>query len=106
MIRPIETNLSLYTADQKAHQMKNDPSAHQFQAMQQDEIVKDTMRQMNTVQKPPESDGGVKIGDRDSGKNKGGGKKKKKGVLTMADLDGSQEDEPEAEESGHLNFLA
>jgi hypothetical protein len=101
MLRPIESNLSLYSVDHKAHQAQNDPNAHQFQAMQQEEIVKRTTQQMNTVQKSPESEGEVKIRDRDPERERGGQKKKKK---REGGAELSQEEEKSG--NGHLDFLA
>jgi hypothetical protein len=103
MLRPIETNLSVYNTDHKAHQMKDDQSSHQFQAMRQDETVKESLLQRQTVQKSPESDGEVKIRDRNSDKNRdGSGKRKKRDSAP-------KEERPEkaAKEPGeHLDFLA
>lgn len=103
MIRPIESSMSLYTVDHKAHQAQNAPDTHIAQAMQQNELIKHNLEQAQTVQKTPESEGEVKIGDRESRKNRDDrGKKRKK------------EERPEEEpETGHgtrggggLNFLA
>jgi hypothetical protein len=103
MIRPIESSMSLYTVDHKAHQAQNDPDTHMAQAMQQNELIKHHQEQAQTVQKMPEAEGEVKIRDRDSEKNKGNREKKRK-----------KEERPEEEpETGHgtqggggLNFLA
>lgn len=105
MLRPIESNLSVYNVDQKASQIK-DPNAHQFQAMQQDEINKRTLQEAQTVQKTDKSEGEVKVRDRkdDRGREDKRGRKR----------DNSQDaPEPEGEAGeasgtgdGHLNFLA
>jgi hypothetical protein len=103
MIRPIESNMSLYTVDHKAHQAQNAPDTHMAQAMQQNELLKQNQVQAQTVQKLPETDGEVKIRDRESEKNKGGREKKRK-----------KEELPEKESEngdgtqggGGLNFLA
>jgi hypothetical protein len=102
MIRPIESNISLYNVDFKAHQMQNDPEAHTAQAMHQGELVKQTIKQAQTVQKTPESEGEVKIGERNPDRRQDGrGKKRRR--------DG-QDEEPASESSandgGGLNFLA
>ena len=103
MIRPIESSMSLFNVDHKAHQAQNDPNAHAAQAMQQDEAVKKTAQQMNTVQKSPETEGDVKISDRESEKQKGGQRQKRRRDGTpeaKAAPDGGGDD------GGHLNFLA
>ena len=103
MLRPIETNLSAYNADHKAHQMKDDQSSHQFQAMQQGETVKESLRQRQTVQKSPESDGEVKIRDRNSDKNRdGSGKRKKRDSAPVEE----RQEKDDKESGGHLDFLA
>ncbi|MDR0652572.1 MAG: hypothetical protein LBG12_04600, partial [Synergistaceae bacterium] len=79
MIRPIESSMSLYTVDHKAHQAQNAPDTHMAQAMQQNELIKRNQEQAQTVQKMPEAEGEVKIRDRESDKNRDGrGKKRKK----------------------------
>ncbi|MDR3278985.1 MAG: hypothetical protein LBT23_00580 [Synergistaceae bacterium] len=103
MLRPIDSSLSLYNVDHKAHQAQNDPNAHQFQTMQQDEIVKRSMQQMNTVQKTPESEGEVRIRDKNQEKNRDDAKKEKK-RKSEAEPEASA-DEKDTEE-GHLNFFA
>ena len=105
MIRPIETNMSLYTVDHKAHQAQNDPNAHTTLAMQQAEAIKHANAQLNTVQKPPETEGDVKIRDRDSEKNKRDQKKRRRGN----NADAETETDIEAKDGGgegHLNFFA
>jgi hypothetical protein len=103
MIRPIESSMSLYTVDHKAHQAQNAPDTHMAQAMQQNELIKHNQEQAQTVQKTAEPEGEVKIRDRESEKDKGGrGKKRKK--------EERPEEEPEAGKGtpsgGGLNFLA
>lgn len=104
MILPIESSMSLYTVDHKAHEVQNDPNAHTAQAMHQDEAVKKNLHQLHTVQKSPETEGGVKIRDENRGKNRNGQQKNKRS------RDGG-ESAPEEERSmksggGRLNFLA
>jgi len=103
MIRPIESSMSLYNVDHKAHQAQNDPNAHAAQAVQQDDIEKRTMQEMITVQKSPEAEGEVKIRDRDSEKSKR--ERQKKRGHGEKDESG-QEADVEDDKSGHLNFLA
>jgi hypothetical protein len=103
MIRPIESNMSLYTVDHKAHQAQNAPDTHMAQAIQQNELIKRGLEQAQVVQKMPEAEGEVKIRDRESEKDRGGrGKKRKK--------EEHPEKEPESGDSapsgGGLNFLA
>jgi hypothetical protein len=104
MIRPIESSLSLYTVDHKAHQAQNDPNAHAAQALQQDEIAKKTMQETFTVQKSPEADGEVKIRDGNSEKNKHDQRKKRK-RQDASDVEREAE-ATENTDGGHLNFLA
>jgi hypothetical protein len=94
----------LYNADHKAGQVK-DPNAHQFQAMQQDEIAKRTLQQTQTVQPPEASEGEVKIRDRQQNRDKDDrrGKKRKKG--TYEDSSEAASDEPKGK-AGRLDLLA
>ena len=105
MIRPIETNMSLYTVDHKAHQAQNDPNAHTVLAMQQAEAIKKTSDQLHTVQKSPETEGDVKVRDRDSEKNKRDKKKHRRNngadEETGTDIEAKDDDG-----GGHLNFFA
>jgi hypothetical protein len=108
MIRPIESNLSLYTVDIKAHQAQTDAGAPMAQAAQQDEIARQAIYLAQTVQKTQETEGEVKIRDQERQRERGGGGKRgKRGNGEESD------DAPElAEEAaalasdGHLNFLA
>jgi hypothetical protein len=104
MIRPIESSLSLYTVDHKAHQAQNDPNAHAAQALQQGEIAKKTMQETFTVQKSPEAEGEVKIRDGNSEKNKHDQRKKRR----RQDGSGTEREALQEEDGdgGHLNFLA
>ena len=105
MIRPIETNMSLYALDHKAHQAQNDPNAHTVLAMQQAEAIKKTNDQLHTVQKSPETEGDVKIRDRDSEKNKRDRRKNRRDN----GADSEKETDVEAKDGGdgsHLNFFA
>jgi hypothetical protein len=103
MIRPIESNMSLYTVDHKAHQEQKAPDTHMAQAMQQNELIKHNQERAQTVQRMPEAEGEVKIRDREPEKNKGDrGKKRKK--------EDRPNEEPETggekPSGGGLNFLA
>jgi hypothetical protein len=97
--------MSLYTVDHRAHQAQNAPDTHMAQAAQQNELIKHHQEQAQTVQKAPETDGEVKIRDRESEKNRGDRKKKRK-------KEERPEEEPKAAEgkpgvsAGGLNFLA
>ncbi|MDR1509331.1 MAG: hypothetical protein LBS53_06800 [Synergistaceae bacterium] len=103
MIRPIETGMSLYSVDHKAHQAQNDPNAHLAQAAQQGEIVRKTMRESQTVQKSPETEADVKIRDKNSERGRGRQKKKR-------EKDDTRENKTETAEEGgaggRLDFLA
>ena len=106
MIRPIETNMSLFTLDQKAQRAQTDPNAHSNIAMQQAAAIKKTEEQSKTVQKSPESEGKVKIRDEDSEKNRGDHKKRR-----GRGNDGEAEDDTDAlakdaGSGGRFDFLA
>jgi hypothetical protein len=106
MLRPIESNLSVYNVDQKASQIK-DPNAHQFQAMQQDEINKRTLQEAQTVQKNDKSEGEVRVRDRKDDRGREGGEDKrgrKRG--NSQDAPEGETDEASGAGDGHLNFLA
>jgi hypothetical protein len=95
--------MSLYTVDHKAHQTQNDPNTHMAQAMQQNELIKHNQEQAQTVQKLPETDGEVKIRDRESEKNKGDRGKKRKKEERHEEESKSGKEKPSG---GGLNFLA
>ena len=106
MIRPIETNMSLYALDQKAHQAQKDPGTHTVLALQQAEAVKKADDQLNTVQKSPETEGDVKIRDRDSEKNKRDrGKRRRRGNDAETES-GAGAPAKDGGEGGRLDFLA
>ena len=104
MIRPIETNMSLFAVDHKAHQPQNNPGAPAALAAQQAEALKKAHDQMNTVQKSPATEGDVKIRDRDSEKNKGEQRKRRRGH----DTEEEAETDTQAKDGGggRLDFLA
>lgn len=108
MLRPIEANLSIYNVEQKASQVK-DPNAHQFQAMQNEEIAKSAQKQAQTVQTVEKSEGGVKVRDRREDaeekhkREKGRGKT---GTDSGGDSDGQQADPDASRPGGSLDFLA
>jgi hypothetical protein len=102
MLRPLDTNMSLFNVDNKAYHSHNDPNSHAVQAVQQDDIVKGTMRQMDTVQKSPETEGEVKIRDGNSEKNKGEKRKKHSHDGKSAEPESGHEEGS----SGRLDFLA
>jgi dsRNA-specific ribonuclease len=104
MIRPIETGMSLYSVDHKAHQAQNDPNAHLAQAAQQGEIVKNTIQQLQTVQKSPESEAEVKIRDKNSERGRGGQKHKRGKGDAREDAPGAAENGGAS--GGRLDFLA
>ncbi|MDR1472270.1 MAG: hypothetical protein LBS75_07080 [Synergistaceae bacterium] len=104
MLRPIESNLSVYNVDQKASQIK-DPNAHQFQAMQQDEINKKTLQEARTVQKAEKPEGEVKVRERkdDRGREDRRGRKRDN---PRGDGAEDKAEETSGAGDGHLNFLA
>ncbi|MDR0764583.1 MAG: hypothetical protein LBE65_03210 [Synergistaceae bacterium] len=106
MIRPIESSMSLYTVDHKAHQAQNAPDAHMAQAMQQNELIKHNQKQAQMVQKMPETEGEVKIRDGDSEKNKGGRGKKRKKEERPEEEPETGKGAPSEASGGGLNFLA
>jgi hypothetical protein len=104
MIRPIETGMSLYNVDHKAHQPQNDPNAHLAQSAQQGEIVKKTIMQSQTVQQPQETEAGVKIRDKNSERDKGKQKKKREKGDSRENMSDAAEDG--GAPRGRLDFLA
>ena len=105
MIRPIETNMSLFTVDHKAHQAKNDPDAHTTLALQQAAAMKKAEYQQHTVQKSQEAEGEVKIRDKDSEKNKRDQRKRRR---QGNDSEAEDDSEAEAKDAGgrRFDFLA
>lgn len=106
MLRPIESNLSLYNVEQKASQIK-DPNAHQFQAMQHDEIVKSAQQQAQTVQTIEKSEGDVKVRERREDPEE---RRRKKKDRERGDGRGEDEEARKGSDApgshGGLNFLA
>ena len=105
MIRPIETNMSLFTVDHQAHQARNDPNAHNVLAVQQAEAIKKAQHQQSTVQQTPETEGEVKIRDRDSEKNKRDGRKRRRHG-NNAEAEDEAATTANSDGDGRLNFLA
>lgn len=106
MLRPIESNLSLLNVEQKASQVK-DPNAHQFQAVQQDEILKSAQRQAQTVQTVEKPEGDVKVRERRNDPEERRREKRRRDA--RGGPDGEKEDgqaDPDAPQSGGLDFLA
>jgi hypothetical protein len=98
--------MSIFNVDYKANQVK-DPSAHQFMAMQQDEIAKKTQQQVQTVQPAEKSEAEVKIRDRK--KDREGtddGNKKKRGERETAADDEAAIASNADSSSGGFSFLA
>ena len=106
MLRPIDASMSIFNVYYKSNQVKH-PSAHQFMAMQQDEIAKKTQQQVQTVQPAEKSEAEVKI--RDQKKDREGtddGKKKKKGERGTAADDEAEIVSNADSSSGVFSFLA
>ncbi len=106
MLRPIESNLSIYNVEQKASQVK-DPNAHQFQAMQHDEIIKSAQQQAQTVQSVEKSEGDVKVRERKDDPEERRRKKKNRDARSGEDRDdeGCADSGSSSSRSG-LDFLA
>lgn len=106
MLRPIESNLSIYNVEQKASQIK-DPNAHQFQAMQHDEIVKSAQQQAQTVQTIEKSEGDVKVRERKDDPEERRRKKKDRDARGGGEKDdGQSADSGSSGSRGGLDFLA
>ncbi|MDR1916537.1 MAG: hypothetical protein LBQ58_08195 [Synergistaceae bacterium] len=108
MLRPIESNLSVYNVDQKASQVR-DPNAHQFQAMQQDEINKKSLQEAQTVQKTDKTEGEVKVRERQDDRNKEEQRRRKReNSRSGAEMEeeSAATSISSASEGGRLNFLA
>lgn len=104
MLRPIESNLSLYNVENKASQVK-DPSSHQFQSMQQHEINAKAQIQAQTVQPTVKAEGEVKVRERKDERDQSG-KRKNRGQGESAGSAEQEEQTVSADNSGRLNFLA
>jgi len=108
VLRPIESNLSIYNVEQKSSQIK-DPNAHQFQAMQNEELVKNAARQTQTVQTIEKAEGEVKVRERREDPEDRHGRQKKRGgrgSLGEDETEEKQADENVSESGGGLDFLA
>ena len=104
MLRPIESNLSLYNVVNKASQFK-DPSAHQFQAMQQNEINAKAQMEAHTVQPTVKPEGDVKVRERKDEREQDG-RRKNRGQRESVGSGEQEEQSVPADNSGRLNFLA
>lgn len=108
MIRPIETNLSIFNVENKASQVK-DPNATQAQAMQQIDIKKDSEHQSQSVQAMEEAEGEVKIRDRKSRREKEERRKNKdRRETSETDADLQQDAPPDRtpQTSKGIHFIA
>lgn len=106
MLRPIESNLSLLNVEQKASQLK-DPNARQFQAVQNDEIVKSAQQQAQTVRTVEKPDGGVSVRERREDPRERRRRKKEGGARGSEDgSEGEGADTGDSPASEGLNFLA
>lgn len=76
MIRPIEANLSLFNADHMANQVK-DPNATHAQGAQQIDVKKEAEQKSQSVQAPEETDGEVRIGEKERERREREARKKK-----------------------------
>ena len=76
MIRPIETNLSLFNVDHMANQVK-DPNATHAQGVQQIDVKKESEQMSQSVHASEEADGEVRIGDKERERQKREAKKRK-----------------------------
>jgi hypothetical protein len=76
VIRPIETNLSLFNADHMANQIK-DPNATHAQGAQQIDVKKESEQMSQSVQVLDETDGEVRIGEKERQRQRQEERKKK-----------------------------
>ncbi len=76
MIRPIDANLSLFNVDHMANQVK-DPNATHAQGAQQIDVKKESEQMSQSVHAPEETDGEVRIGDKERERKKREAQKKK-----------------------------
>jgi hypothetical protein len=108
MLRPIEANLSIFTAEQRATQVK-DPSAHHFQSLQQEEIAKRVQHEAQTVQPTDKGESGNKVKERKENRNKDERQNKKRRD-TQAETSPEEETEARiaktASTSGRFDFFA
>jgi hypothetical protein len=106
VIRPIETNLSLFNVDHMANQIK-DPNATHAQGAQQIDIKKESEQMAQSVQAPEEADGGVRVGEKERQRQKQE-ERKKKTKKNAADEEESPAGSPDRtpETSRGFNFIA
>jgi hypothetical protein len=76
VIRPIETNLSLFNVDHMANQIK-DPNATHAQGAQQIDVKKESEQMSQSVQVLDEADGEVRIGEKERQRQRQEERKKK-----------------------------
>jgi saccharopine dehydrogenase-like NADP-dependent oxidoreductase len=105
MLRPIEANLSIFTAEQRAAQVK-DPSAHQFQSLQQEEIAKRVQHEAQAVQPTDKSEAGNKVKERKDGRNKDERRNKKRRDASAGTEETEEKIAKAASITGRLDFLA
>ena len=108
MLRPIETNLSLFNVEHRANQAK-EPNAHQFQVMQQEEISKRMQHEAQSVHPTEKVEAEVKVRERKDDRDKEDGKKKKKKNNSFGQAEEIEEEtvaQTASTSSGGLNFLA
>jgi hypothetical protein len=108
VLRPIDSNLSIFTAEQRANQIR-DPSAHHVQTLQQDEIAKKTQHEAQSVQPADKTDEDMKVKDRKDGRKEEERRNKKR--RKFPDEPEKPEDESETAAAsdaskGRFNFLA
>ena len=107
MLRPIESNLSLYNVENKASQVK-DPNAHQYQSMQQHEINVKAQIQAQTVQPTEKPEGDVKVREQNEERDRRGKRKNRKQGEPARDEESNNtaEEQKTFTSSGKLDFLA
>jgi hypothetical protein len=104
VLRPIDSNLSILSSEQRANQIR-DPSAHHVQTLQQDEISKRIEHEKQSVLPTDKTDEDVKVKDQKDGRKKEvgrGGKKRNPSAPDAPDDDKGVETSP----AGGLDFLA
>jgi hypothetical protein len=105
VLRPIDSNISIFNTEQRASQVK-DPSAHHVQTLQQDEIAKRTQHEAQSVQPADKTDEDVKIKERKDDRNKEDRRnKKRREASAMKEAPEEKADETGAG-GGRFDFLA
>lgn len=105
MIRPIETNLSLFNADNMSNQIK-DPNATHAQGAQQVDVKKESEQMSQSVQATEHTDGKVKIGEKERERKEREERRKKRATLAQGEEPATEEVDRTPDTSKGFSFIA